>query len=131
MLGSIITSFPGSSVYFLGGVVSYSNSAKENILGVSKEVMMEKGAVSREVAVEMAEGVRRLFGSDVSLSITGIAGPGGGTAEKPVGLVWMGISWKGGTAAMRFDFTGDRDAVRKNSTDAAVRVIADLVETLI
>jgi nicotinamide-nucleotide amidase len=129
MLCSIITSFPGSSKYFLGGVVSYSNDSKEKVLGADKAMMIDRGAVSEETAVEMAEGVRKLYGSDISASITGIAGPGGGTAEKPVGLVWIGISSKNGAFAKKFNFAGGRDAVRKDAANAAVVLLTDLADS--
>ena len=128
LLGSVITSVPGSSSFFLGGVVSYSNAAKENILNVKLSTMIENGAVSEETAVEMAEGARELFGSDVAVSITGVAGPGGGTAAKPVGLVWIGISVKEGTSAKRFDFGGSRDDVRTSAAKAAMELIIKTVE---
>jgi len=130
MLGSVITSVPGSSGYFLGGVITYSNEQKEKLLGVNKTTMIENGAVSESCAMEMAAGVKDLFGSDVSVSITGIAGPGGGTAAKPVGLVWIGISTKNGTFANRFNFDGDRDTVRKKATDAAVKLLIETVKSL-
>ena len=86
-----LTNVPGSSAYFLGGVVAYANEVKERVLGVRPETLRRYGAVSREVALEMARGVRRLLGADIALSATGIAGPAGGTPEKPVGLVYVAL----------------------------------------
>jgi len=129
LLGSIITSVPGSSEYFLGGTIAYCNGSKEDLLGVPKAVMIDKGAVSEETAVGMAAGVRKMFGSDVSVSITGIAGPGGGTAAKPVGAVWIGVSAKSGTFARRFNFEGSRDEIRKSAADAAITLLIGTIET--
>jgi PncC family amidohydrolase len=93
LLGHTITQVPGCSVWFLGGVISYSNEVKETLLDVFKETLIEYGAVSGEVALEMACGVRLKLGSDVSIAITGIAGPNGGTAKKPVGLVFIALDF--------------------------------------
>jgi len=87
-----LTNVPGSSRYFLGGVVAYANEVKERMLGVRPETLRQHGAVSRETALEMARGVRRLLGADIALSATGIAGPAGGTPEKPVGLVYVALA---------------------------------------
>lgn len=92
LLAHLITTVPGSSSYFIGSVVAYSNSVKEKVLGVPLEVLQEHGAVSQQCALAMAEGARRLMGSDIAISTTGIAGPGGGTADKPVGLVFIALS---------------------------------------
>jgi PncC family amidohydrolase len=127
MLGSAITSVPGISEFFLGGTVVYCNDSKESLLGVPKSVMIKNGAVSEETAVCMAEGARKLFDSDVSISVTGIAGPGGGTAAKPVGLVWIGISTKNGTFARRFDFGGSRNDVRAAAACAALELIIETI----
>ena len=125
MLGSVITSVPGSSEFFLGGVITYCNDQKEKLLKVDRSTMIENGAVSESCAVEMAAGAKDLFRSDVSVSITGIAGPGGGSAAKPVGLVWIGVSTKNGVFAKKFNFDGDRDSIRKKAADAAVRLLID------
>ncbi len=106
-IGDRITDVPGSSEYFLLGVAAYSNQAKQALLGVRPETLRAHGAVSPETAAEMAEGARRAAGADVGLSTTGIAGPGGGTEEKPVGTVCIGLAWDGGTWSRRYD-VGDR-----------------------
>jgi nicotinamide-nucleotide amidase len=106
-IGDWITDVPGSSAYFLLGTAVYSNQAKEHVLGVSAETLAAHGAVSPQTAEEMARGVRRAAGADVGLSTTGIAGPGGGSAEKPVGTVCVGLAWEGGEWSRRYDL-GDR-----------------------
>jgi nicotinamide-nucleotide amidase len=107
LIGHRITEVPGSSEYFLMGVVSYSNDAKERLLGVRPETLRDHGAVSTRAAEEMAEGIRRLSGADLGLSTTGIAGPGGGSPDKPVGTVCVGLAWEGGTWSRRYDL-GER-----------------------
>jgi PncC family amidohydrolase len=114
-IGSAITSVPGSSEVFAGGVVSYSNAAKRGVQGVSQESLDRFGAVSSEVACEMASGARRLLKTDIAVSVTGIAGPAGGSAEKPVGLVWFGISSARGTRTEKAIFAGDRARVREQA----------------
>ena len=108
LISHLITSIPGSSAYYLGSVTSYANSVKEKALCVKTESLMKHGAVSSEVAYEMAEGVRKLTGSDFSVATTGIAGPGGGSEEKPVGLVWIGVSSQMGTETLKIQYNGDR-----------------------
>jgi nicotinamide-nucleotide amidase len=106
-IGDRVTDVPGSSAYFLLGAATYSNDAKMAVLGVSEQTLAAHGAVSTQTAEEMAAGIRRVAGADVGLSTTGIAGPGGGTAEKPVGTVCIGVAWEGGAWSRRFDL-GDR-----------------------
>lgn len=107
-IASMITSVSGSSEYYLGSVVSYANSVKTNVLGVSADIIEKYGAVSRECVIAMADGVRKLTGSDFSVATSGIAGPGGGSEDKPVGTVWIGVSSQMGTEAFRLVFKGDR-----------------------
>ena len=116
-----ITDVSGCSAVFYGGVVSYANEVKMKVLGVSEETLSSFGAVSRETAIEMAEGVKRACGTDIGISTTGIAGPDGGTEEKPVGTVWIGWSLHGETRARKFHFSGDRDEVRAQTVTEAVR----------
>lgn len=120
MIGALITAVPGSSEVYLGGVVSYANSVKEGVLGVSGGTLESFGAVSEKCALEMAEGARRLTGADIVVSVTGIAGPGGGSAEKPVGLVWFAIATGDGARAEKAIFAGSRDDVRKSAAMHAV-----------
>ncbi|MDD7796298.1 competence/damage-inducible protein A [Clostridium sp. 'White wine YQ'] len=123
MIASKLINYGGISECFLEGAVTYSNEAKANRLGVKKETLERYGAVSEETAKEMAEGVAKTSGTDIGVSTTGIAGPTGGTKEKPVGLVYVGISYKGKTIAKRFEFQGDRNKVRIRTTMNALNII--------
>lgn len=123
LLGHLITDVPGSSNYFLGGIVSYSDAAKQQFLGVRRETLAAHGAVSTETAAEMARGVRAAFGADLSLSITGIAGPGGGTPEKPVGLVFIGLADQDGVEVRRFVWNGTRAENKQRSAEAALALL--------
>lgn len=125
MIAAALTGVPGASDIFWGSAVTYINSAKEHILGVSSETLERHGAVSEECAREMAEGSRRIYGADLAMSVTGIAGPGGGSDTKPVGTVWFGFSSKNGTEAFRRLFEGDREAVRRHTVE---QVLACLIE---
>lgn len=120
LLGGILTQESGSSNYYLGGVVSYSNSLKEELLGVSVESLNAFGAVSEQVAREMAEGIRTKSGADFALSTTGIAGPLGGTEQKPVGLVYVGLATPAETIVKKFQFCGERESVRQLTVQAAL-----------
>jgi PncC family amidohydrolase len=111
-LCSAITDIPGSSAYFLGGVVAYHDAVKTRELEVSEELIRSCGAVSEAVAISLAEGVRSRFGADIGVGVTGIAGPGGGTPEKPVGTVCLGISADGVRHSGRKTFAGGRESVR-------------------
>jgi nicotinamide-nucleotide amidase len=120
-VGDRITDVPGSSAYFLLGTATYSNQAKIGILGVSERTLAEHGAVSTQTAEEMAAGVRRISGADVGLSTTGIAGPGGGTEDKPVGTVCIGIAWEGGTWSRRYDLgTREREWIKATTAQLAL-----------
>jgi len=123
LLAAAITGVPGASAVFGLGLVTYSNAAKAAQLGVDEALLAAKGAVSEEVALAMADGVRRLAGADFAVAITGIAGPDGGTAEKPVGTVWFGLSGASGVSAHHRLFTGDRDAVRAASVAFALGLL--------
>lgn len=127
LVGSRITDVPGSSDYFLGGVIAYSNEAKVTVLGVRMETLAAFGAVSEPTAREMAEGVRRLFGAKIGLAVTGIAGPGGGSPEKPVGMVWLVLSAGETEQARLLRLQGDR---LQNKADAAEHALRLLVEYL-
>jgi nicotinamide-nucleotide amidase len=122
LLAKRLTDMPGSSAYFTEALVTYSNESKERLLGVPHALIAEHGAVSEAVAREMAEGARRVSGADYGLSVTGVAGPDGGTEEKPVGLVFVGISDAEGTFAEKVDLTAwarSRDSIRERSTNRA------------
>lgn len=122
-IGSAITSVPGSSAVYWGGVVSYDNSVKTGVLGVPGSVLETVGAVSSECACAMALGVRKLLGTDLAVSVTGIAGPGGGSEEKPVGLVWFGVAGSDGVASEKRIFGGDREAVRSAAVEHAASLL--------
>ncbi len=122
-----ITSISGSSNYFVGTIVAYSNSVKKNVLRVNLTDIDEHGAVSEEVAIQMALGVKELLHSDYSVSTTGIAGPTGGSVKKPVGTVWIGVSSKSNTFAKRFNFEGTRSEVIKKSTEKALQLLENVV----
>lgn len=123
LLAERLTSIPGSSKYFIEGVVTYANDAKTRTLGVEPMLLMEHGAVSAPVAEAMAEGIRKRAGTDFGLSITGIAGPSGGTEEKPVGTVFIGISSEAGTESKKFKFPGDRHLIRWRASQAALEML--------
>jgi PncC family amidohydrolase len=125
LLGGGVTSVAGSSSYFRGGVIAYDNGVKRDILGVPAETLERYGAVSAPVAEAMAAGAAKLFGCDCAMSVSGIAGPGGGTAEKPVGLVFVGVFRRGEARSRRFVFDGDREAVRGQSVKAAVECLIE------
>lgn len=127
LVSAALTAVPGSSDSVLGGFVTYSNGMKTRLLGVPEEVIATVGAVSEECARAMALGALRASGAGLALSLTGIAGPGGGSAEKPVGLVYVGAALGNGTVVVqRHVFAGDRDAVREASVEAALRIGAAL-----
>lgn len=123
MISSLITSVPGSSEYFLGSVTSYANSVKENVLGVPSRIIEEYGAVSSECVSAMAEGVRRLTGSDYSVATSGIAGPGGGSDKKPVGTVWIGVSSHMGTETFSLRFNSDRKRNIERFSSSALHIL--------
>lgn len=131
LLAKRLTDSAGSSAYFQEGLVTYSNEAKERLLGVKHETLMEDGAVSEAVAREMAEGVRELAGSDYGLSVTGVAGPDGGTEEKPVGLVWIGVSDEKEAFAEELDLSAwrrSREAIRERSANRAFDILRRRLE---
>lgn len=126
-----ITTIAGSSAYFHGGIVSYTNEAKHDLLGVAEEVLANPGAVSDACARAMAEGTRRRLKATIGVSTTGIAGPSGGTARKPVGLVYIGISGPDGTDVERHVFEGDRAAVMDAAATRALELLVDRVENVL
>lgn len=123
LVGHRLTQVPGSSEYFLGGVVAYAYEAKERLLGVRHQTLYDHGAVSRETAVEMAHGARVAFGADLGVSVTGIAGPGGGMPDKPVGLTWIAVSTRSGDMAERYLWQGDRISNKERAADATLELI--------
>ncbi len=127
LMGHRITDVPGSSQIFRGGVVAYSYEAKETLLGVKHKTLVAHGAVSHQVAVEMATGARRVFRSDYALSITGIAGPGGGMPGKPVGLTYIGLAFDGETRWQKHIWQGTRAENKMHSVNAALQFLLETV----
>lgn len=131
LIASLLTDVPGSSAYLLGGVVAYSNAMKLQLLGVQAATLESYGAVSEPTAREMALGARHLLGVDYALSVTGIAGPGGGTAEKPVGLTYIGLAGPGDEVLVRrYVWSGDRIANKQASAEAAFRLVLERTPAL-
>lgn len=128
LIGHRITDVPGSSEYFLGGIVAYAYEAKVALLGVSWDTLNTKGAVSEETVLEMARGARRILNTDIAVSVTGVAGPGGGTPEKPVGTTWIGLVAVEGEWAKLFRFSGDREENKISSANAALQMLLDYLQ---
>jgi PncC family amidohydrolase len=128
LLGDRITNLPGSSEYFLGSLVTYAYQAKVALLQVSWDTLNTHGAVSRETVLEMARGARKALSTDVAVSVSGIAGPGGGTEDKPVGTTWIGLAATDGEWARRFQFTGDRVGNKASAADAALQLLLEYLE---
>lgn len=120
-----ITNIPGSSEYFLGGVVAYAYEAKVALLHVSWDTLRTYGAVSRETVIEMARGVRTALGANISVSVSGIAGPAGGMPDKPVGTTWIGLSTNDGDWARKYNWGGDREENKEASAEAALQFVLD------
>lgn len=130
LVSDLITNVSGSSTYFMGGVIAYAYEAKVRLLGVSWRTLEKHGAVSQETVLEMACGVRKALAADIGISVSGIAGPSGGTPEKPVGLTWIGLSTEGGDEAYRYVWEGDRLAVKEKSARQALRLLKEYLESL-
>lgn len=123
LVAARLTAIPGASDAYVGGIVAYSDDVKRAQLAVSAETLRQHGAVSAETAAEMAAGARRTLGADVGVSVTGIAGPGGGTPDKPVGLVYITVASLDGASTGKLQIDGDRHAVRERATEAALRLV--------
>ena len=128
LIGHRITNIPGSSTYYMGSVTAYAYEAKVRLLGVKWSSLEKYGAVSKEVALEMAKGVRRTLAADIGLSVTGIAGPGGGTPSKAVGFTWVGINSCHGEAARNFTWEQDRLENKNLSAEAALQLLVDFLQ---
>ena len=128
LIGFRVTAVSGSSDWFRGGVVAYENRVKERLLGVRADTLREHGAVSAETAVEMARGARRTLGAKVALSVTGVAGPDGGTRSKPVGLVYAAVSAGRKKACAQGRFKGGRERVRQQAADMALKLLLSFLE---
>jgi PncC family amidohydrolase len=123
LVGHLITNVPGSSNYYRGGVISYANEAKMDLLGVRAGTLEKFGAVSEQTVLEMARGVREALRADLGIAVSGIAGPAGGTPEKPVGTVWIGLSGTHGELVDHHVWNGNREAVKDQSAQAALRLV--------
>lgn len=130
LIGHRLTEVPGSSEYFLGGIIAYSNEIKERLLGVKRETLKRHGAVSAETASEMARGARRVLGTDVAVSVTGIAGPGGGTADKPIGLTYIAVATANYERVERFVWDKDRSGNKWASSEAALQMLHNYLTAL-
>ena len=130
LLSGRLTAVPGSSAYVMGGVVSYTNEVKVSHLGVKQATLATVGAVSQDTAGQMAEGIRHNMHTDIGVGITGIAGPGGATAKKPVGLVYISVSGAKGTVVTRNVFQGNRQQVRWQATEKALSMVIEYVMML-
>jgi PncC family amidohydrolase len=130
LVAEAITSVSGSSAYFLGGYVTYADALKQSALGVSEALLAAHGAVSAEVAEAMAAGARERAGASLAVSVTGVAGPDGGTAAKPVGLVYLALATAGDVQVRRLQLAGDREGIRTASTAAALAWLSERAERL-
>jgi PncC family amidohydrolase len=128
LVGDRLTDVPGSSDYFLGGIISYANQAKVHLLGVRPETLEAHGAVSQATVLEMARGVRAALPAEIGLAVSGIAGPGGGTPEKPVGTVWIGLCATGFEDARHFHFSGSRRSIKRQSAEAALALLLEYLD---
>ncbi|MGM0443782.1 MAG: CinA family protein [Fibrobacterota bacterium] len=125
-IGASLTAVSGSSAWFAGGFITYSNRMKMDLLGVTSQTLARHGAVSAAVAGEMVAGVLQRCATEYALSVTGIAGPGGGSAQKPVGLVWIGTADRADIVTRRYYFSGNRSAVRRKTIGAALAQLHEL-----
>ncbi len=130
LVAHTLTNIPGSSEYFKGGVVAYSNEVKVKLLGVKEETLKKHGAVSSQTAYEMAYGVKKLLDVDIGIATTGIAGPGGATPTKPVGLVYIGLATPDGVETRKFNFHGDRLQNKESFCKSALQMLLEYLEKL-
>jgi PncC family amidohydrolase len=128
LVGHRLTNVPGSSGYFEGGIIAYSYEAKERLLGVHHDTLYEQGAVSAETALEMARGARKALGTDIGIAVTGIAGPGGGLPDKPVGLVYIALSARTYERVEHFVWKSDRESNKMQSAEAALAMLKEFLE---
>lgn len=129
LIGHLLTNIPGSSAYYLGGVVAYAYEAKVAMLGVDWDTLHQFGAVSEQIALQMARGARKALHGDIAVSVTGIAGPGGGMPNKPVGLTWVGLSTPTGEWAQHYIWNGNRDENKMSSARAALEMVIRYLKT--
>lgn len=124
-IGAALTAVPGSSAVYKGGIISYTNQIKQNLLGVDPDLLTNRGAVSAPVAEAMARGARKALTADIAVSVTGLAGPGGDEFGNPVGRVYIGYADDNGIIHREFTFSGDRDAVRRQAAEEALKLILE------
>lgn len=129
-IGYAMSAVPGSSEWFVGGFITYSNALKQRLLGVPLATLTEFGAVSAETAAAMALGAVQASGAEVAVAVTGVAGPSGGSVSKPVGLVWFGLAWPGGVITWNQQFSGDRAAVRDATIGEALQSFKKILDTV-
>jgi nicotinamide-nucleotide amidase len=127
MLGTMITNIPGSSLWFQGGIIAYQNEIKQSLLKVSNTILKKNGAVSRETVLEMSEGICRILSAECSIAVSGIAGPSGGTKEKPVGLVYIGISVLNTIESYKCIFSGNRNDIREQTVEKSLLHLHNLL----
>ena len=130
LIGHLITEVPGSSAYYVGGFVTYSDAQKRAAVGVGEDVLAAHGAVSAQVAMAMAVGGRERTGADLAVSVTGIAGPDGGTAQKPVGLTYVAVADGDGATVRRFTWTGDRSDNKRRSAAAGIELLLERIDAI-
>ena len=130
LVADVLTDMPGISACFTGSVIAYANEVKVSVLGVSPEVLLEHGAVSRQIAAVMARGARRVLGSDIAVAITGIAGPDGGTEEQPIGLAYLALSSENGEFDRKVMFSGDRTTLKENFALALLELVLEHADLL-
>ena len=130
LIGALLVSVPGASSYFKGGVTAYSNESKENVLGVRRRTLTSRGAVSKETAIEMAYGARRLFETSISVACTGIAGPSGQTDAKPIGLVYVAIVTDSDSSVIEKRYEGEREEIRKMTAVDCLKLVLDAAQRM-
>ncbi len=130
LIGALLVSVPGASSYFKGGVIAYSNESKENVLGVRRRTLTSRGAVSKETAIEMAYGARRLFETSMSVACTGIAGPSGQTDAKPIGLVYVAIVTDSDSTVIEKRYEGEREEIRKMTAGDCLQLVLDAAQRM-
>lgn len=128
LIGNRITDVPGSSEYFMGSIVAYAYEAKVALLGVSWDTLNTHGAVSSETVLEMAHGAHKALDTDIAVSVSGIAGPGGGTLDKPVGTTWIALVVKDGEWVREFHFRGNREQNKSSAADSALQLLLDYLQ---
>lgn len=130
LIGHLVTNVPGASTYYMGGIIAYAYDAKVRLLNVRWETLERYGAVSKETALEMASGARYALAADIGMSVTGIAGPGGATPQKPVGLTWIALSADRVDEAWQFNWSGDRLSIKQQSAHAVLQMLKEYLEGL-